>query len=104
MRAEKVTLRLQQVRWQTGRAIAVEVSERCRKGRNGNAVFDRGGDGDAPVVLCVLDDIGEVGIEQQIVERQIAFVGVNDAIQKLRANDATAAPDGGDVAEVQVPV
>ena len=38
------------------------------------------------------------------MQRRIAFVGVNDAIQKLCANDATAAPDSGDVAEVQVPV
>src|SRR5439155_13616939 len=92
------------VRWQTCRAIAIEVSERCRKGRNGNALLDCGGDGDAPVVLCVLDNVSEIGVEQQIMQRGIAFVGVNDAIQKLRANDAAAAPDGGDIPEVQVPV
>ena len=34
----------------------------------------------------------------------IAVVGVNDAVQKLCPNDATAAPNGGDVAEIQVPV
>ena len=38
------------------------------------------------------------------MQRGIAFVGVNDAIQKIRANDAAAAPDGGDIPEVQVPV
>ena len=38
------------------------------------------------------------------MQRRIALVGFDDAIEKLRANDATAAPDGGDVAEVQIPV
>ena len=67
-------------------------------------MFDCGGDGDAPVVLGVFDDVSEIGIEEEIVERGIAFVGVDDSVQKLRANDATAPPNGGNVAEVQVPV
>ena len=104
VRAEEIALRLQQIRWQTRRAITVEVSERRRKRRDSDAIFDRGGDGDPPVVLRVFDNVSEIGVEQQIVQRGIAFVSVNDAIQKLCPNDATAAPDGGDVAEVQVPI
>src|SRR6266446_4314277 len=67
-------------------------------------MFSRRRDGDAPVVLRLFDDAGEVGIEQQIMQRRIAFVGFDDAIKEFRANDATPAPDRGDVAEVQLPV
>ena len=67
-------------------------------------MLDCGGDSDAPIVLGILDDVGEIGIEQEIMQRGIAFVGINDAVQKFRANDTTAAPDSGDVAEIQVPV
>ena len=59
---------------------------------------------DAPVVLRLCDDVGEIRIEEQIVQRRIARVGFGDAIQKFRANDATAAPDRGDVAEIQIPI
>src|SRR5438045_6375025 len=58
----------------------------------------------SPVVLRPFDDAGEVLVEKQIVELGIALVRLLDPIQKFRANDAAAAPDGGDVAEVQVPL
>ena len=54
-------------------------------------------------MLRLFNDVGEIGIEEQVVQRRIALVGLADAIQKFRANDATAAPDGRDIAEVQVP-
>ncbi len=37
------------------------------------------------------------------MQGRISFVGFDNAIKKLGANDATAAPNGGDVAEVQIP-
>src|ERR1700682_398653 len=104
MRPEKVTLRLQQIGRQARRAITIEVSERCGKRGNGHTKLDRSGNRDAPVVLGLGDDVGEIGIEQEIMQRRIALVSIDDVIQKRSANDAAAAPDRGDVAEVQVPV
>ena len=65
---------------------------------------DCGRDRDAPVILRPLQDAGEVLVEEQIVQLRIALVRFLDPVQKLRANNATAAPDRGDVAEVQVPM
>ena len=62
------------------------------------------GDCHAPVVLRPSDDVGEILVEKQIMEFRIAFVGFLDSIQKFRADDATAPPDRGDIAKVQVPV
>src|SRR5207248_7710239 len=75
-----------------------------RKSRRGDAVLDGGGNRDAPIFLGVFDDVSEIGIEQQIVEIFIALVSIDNAVEKFRANDATATPDGGDVAKVQVPI
>ena len=83
MRAEEIALRLQEIRGQPRLAIAVEVGERGAKGGHGDAMLDRGGDGDAPVVLRLLDDVGEIGIEQKIVQRGIALVGFDDSIQEI---------------------
>ncbi len=66
-------------------------------------MFDGCGNGNAPVVLRFLDDAGEITIEEKIVERGIAFISFDNAIEKFCANDAPTAPDRGDVAEVQVP-
>ena len=67
-------------------------------------MLDRGRDRHAPVVLRLFDDVGEIGIEQQILQRRIALVSLDDAVEEFCANDAAAAPDRGDVAEVQVPI
>jgi len=100
--AEEVALRLQQIRRQPRLTITIEVGERRGKCRDRHAVFDGGGNGNAPVVLRFLDDAGEITIEEKIMERGIAFISFDNAVEKFRANDATAAPDRGDVAEVQV--
>jgi hypothetical protein len=51
-----------------------------------------------------LHDVGEVGIEEQVVQVGIALVGFHDSIQKFAPNNASPAPDGRDIAEVQVPI
>src|SRR5256714_13375881 len=98
--AEEIALRLQQIGRQTRRSVAIEITERRGKGGNRNTELDGMGNGDSPVVLGILEDVGEIGIEHEIVQRAIAFVSVDDAVQKFRADYATAAPNGGDVAEV----
>lgn len=104
VRAKKISLCLKQIRRQTRRSVAIEVGERGAEGRDRDPVFDCGSDRDAPVILSPFDDPGEVLVEEEIVQRRIAFIGFLDPIQKLRADDATAAPNGGDVAEIQIPM
>ena len=67
-------------------------------------MFNRRSDCDPPIILSPVDDPGEVLVEQQIVQGRVPFVGFLDPIQELCADNATAAPDGGDVAEIQIPM
>src|SRR6266498_4191512 len=59
---------------------------------------------DAPVALRLFGDSREILVEQKIVQRRLAPIRLHDPVQKFRPNDATAPPDGGDVAEVEVPL
>ena len=104
MRAEVIALGLQQVRRQPRLAIAVVVGERRAEGWRGDAVFDGGADGDAPVRLGAGDDVGEERIENEVFQPGVLLVGVGDAVEESGANDAAAAPDAGDVLEVEVPI
>jgi hypothetical protein len=59
----------------------------------------------APVGLAALDDLlVEVRIQQQVRQVPDRGVGVGDLLQEAGADDAAAAPDHGDLAEVQLPV
>src|SRR6476646_7359177 len=102
--AKEIALRLKQIRRQTSLPVTVEVSQRRAKRRHSHTLLDRGCDRDPPVVLGLLDNFGEVGIEEQIAQCGIALVSFDDSIQKLCTNNAPAAPDGGDIAEVQAPI
>src|SRR4029453_4979952 len=59
---------------------------------------------DAPVALRLFDDSCEILVEQKIVQRRIAPIRPHDPVKKFPPNDAPAPPDGGDVAEVKVPL
>src|SRR6266536_2812858 len=59
---------------------------------------------DAPIALRLFDDSREIAVEQKIVQRSIALICLDNPIEKFSANDAAASPDGGDVAEVEVPL
>jgi hypothetical protein len=104
VRTEEVALCLQQIRWQTRLPITIEVSERGGKRGDSHAVFDGCRDRDAPVALRFPDDPREIAIQQEIVQSWIATVRLDNPVEKFRANDAPAAPDGSDVAEVEVPI
>ena len=66
-------------------------------------MFDRYRKHETPLGLRLLDGSREIPIEQKIVQRGIAPICLHDSVQKFRANDAAASPDGGDVAQVEIP-
>src|SRR5436190_7195341 len=63
-----------------------------------------GSDANAPVMLAFGNDVSEVLIKQQIVKLRVAGVSLSDPVQEFRANDAPAAPDGCDIAKIQIPI
>src|SRR5438046_9903237 len=103
MRAKEIALRLQEVCRQTSGAITVEVRQRGRKRRRRYTMFDRCRKDETPFRLRLLDGPREIAVEQKIVQRGIAPICFHDSVQKFRANDAAASPDGGNVAQVEVP-
>ena len=104
VRAKKVALRLQQIGWEPRLTVTIEVSQRGTESRNGNAMQHRCRNCDAPIVLRPFDNIGEIPIEQEIGQRRVALIRLDNAIEKFGANDASAPPDRGNVAEVEVPL
>ena len=80
VRAEEIALRLQEICWQSRLAITIKVSERRGKRGNGDAMFNRSRDRDAPIALRFLNDPREIAIEQKIVQRGIAMVRFNDPV------------------------
>ena len=101
---EEVTLGLEEVGGEAGGAVAVVVAEGGAEGRDRDAV--EGGDADdfTPVLLRLAEHVFEERIEHEIGQIGVGAVGVGDAIEEAGADDATAAPDGGDAAEVELPV
>src|SRR5438093_11409727 len=104
VRTEEIALRLQEVCRQPSRPITVEVSERCGKCRNRDAVFNGSCYRNAPVALRLSDGSREITVEQKVVERRVAMISLDDAGEKFRANNAGAPPDGGANAEGEVPL
>lgn len=104
VRAEEIALRLEQILRKPLGAIAVEVSERCAEGGRRDSELDGGDDCAPPIRLRLAENAAEKGIEHQVFEIGIPLVGFFDAVEKFGANDAAAAPDRGDVAEVELPI
>ena len=104
VRSEEVALGLQQVGWKHGSAVAVVVTKRSAEGRNGDAV--EGGEGYhfAPVLLELVEELGEEGREHQVAELRIAAIGIGDVVEETSTDDAATAPDGSDFSEVETPV
>lgn len=101
--AEVVALRLDDVSGSRSAAEAVEVGETGGDGGRGDA--DGGGlnDDAAPTDSALGDLFREEGIEEQVGEVGVGLESLEDVLQVLGANDATAAPHEGDAAEVEVP-
>ena len=103
MRTKEIALRLQEIRWKASRAITVIIRQRGRKRGDRYAELDSCRNDEAPFRLRSFDGPGEIPVEEKILQRRITPICLNDSIEKFRANDAAAAPDRGDVAQVQVP-
>src|SRR6266516_986663 len=104
VRAKEIALRLKEVCRKPSGAITVEVRQRRRKRRRSYAMFDRCRNDETPFGLRLPDGPREIPIKQKIVQRGVALICFHDSVQKFRANDAAAAPDGGNVAQVEVPL
>src|SRR5262249_32594747 len=103
VRAEEIALRLQEIRGQPSRPVTVEIGQRGRRRGDSYAVLDSCRNHKTPFRLRSSDDSGKIPVEQKIVQIAVASVRVNDAVQELCANNAATAPDGGDVAQVELP-
>src|SRR5438132_13586900 len=59
---------------------------------------------DAPIPLRFPNDLREIATEQEIVQRRVALVRLDDPVKKFRADNTATSPNSGNVAEVQIPL
>ena len=85
-----IPLRLEQVRRQAGRAVAVVVGKRGEKCRGRHAAFGGERHDLAPVGLRFFHGLVEIRVEQQIREVGLPCVGLGNLLQESGADDATA--------------
>ena len=104
MRTKVVTLCLNQVGRQNGRAVAVVVGYCSREGRNRDPVLDSVGNHVTQRLLIFIRNLLEVRCQQQVGDTGVFSIGIGDFLQELRTNDATRAEDLRDFTVVQVPV
>ncbi len=103
VRAEEVALSLHERGGEAVGTDAVVVRQRRRERRRRDTGLGCRDDDSAPGGLGAGDRLGEVrGGEQDRQVRRLG-VGVGDAVEELGADDAAAAPDLADRAEVDVP-
>src|SRR4029077_5287965 len=103
VRTKEIALCLQEIRWKASGAITVEICQRGRKRWDRYAELDSCRNDEAPFRLRFFDGPSEIPVEEKILQRGITPICLNDSIEKFGANDTAAAPDRGDVAQVQVP-
>ena len=103
VRTKEIALRLQEIGWKPSGAITVVIRQRCRKRWDRYPELDRCRNDQPPFRLRSFDGPREIAVEEKILQRRITSVCLNDSIEKFGANDTTAPPNRGDVAEVQVP-
>src|SRR5580658_1465500 len=104
VRAEVVAQPLDEGGGQAFGAERVVVGQGGREAGHGDAEADGGGDDVAPRVLGLLKLLGEVRVGQQRGQLGVGLVGGADPVQERGPDDAAAAPDGGDAAQVDPPV
>src|ERR1051326_7787016 len=104
VRAEVIALGLQQIGRQTLAAVPIVERKRGGEGGNGHAGSHGHAYDTAPRWLAAIDDLMEIGVQQQVGETGIAVEGFLDLAEKSGANDAPGAPYHGDSAVVEIPV
>ena len=100
MRTKEIALRLQEIRWKASGAITVIIRQRGRKRGYRYAELDGCRNDEAPFRLRSFDGLGEIPVEEKILQRRIPPIGLNDSIEKFSPDDTAAAPNRGDVAQV----
>ena len=104
VRTEVVALRLDQVRRQYRRTVAVVVGDRGGEGWRRDTVLHGVSHHVTQRLLVLVSDLLEVWRQQQVGDIGIRRVSVGDLLQELGADDAAGAEDLGDFAVVQIPV
>src|SRR5713226_2475941 len=103
VRAEEVAQALDQGGGQAVGAQRVVVGQGGGEAGDRDAEPDRGGDHGAPGVLGGGEVFAELLVGQQRGQRLVVLVGGPDPVEEGGPDDAAAAPDGSDPAEVEVP-
>ena len=104
MRAEVVTLCLNQVGRQNGSAVAIVIRHRSGEGWNRDTVLYSVGNHVTQRLLVLVCNLLKVRCQQKVSDTCVFSIGIGDFLQELRTNDATRAEDLRDLAVVQVPV
>src|SRR5690242_21637910 len=104
VRAKEVAQALDEGGGQTFGPQCVVVGQGGGEAGNRDADPGRGGDHVAPGFLGVGEVLAEVLVGEQRGQVRVVLVGGADPVQEHGADDAAAAPDRRDPAEVQVPV
>lgn len=104
VRAEVVTLCLNQVRWQYGSTVAVIVRHGAGERRNRNTVLNSVSNHITQCLLVFVGNLLEIRCQQQVRDTGIFSISIGDFLQELRTNDAARTEDLRDFAVVQIPV
>lgn len=104
MRAEIVTLRLNQVSRQNSGTIAIVVGNSRREGWNRNTILHCICNHIAQRLLIIIGDLLEVRRQQQVGNARILLIGISDLLQELSTDDAACTEDFSNFAVVQIPV
>ena len=87
--AEVVALRLDEIRAELTAAESIDVLQGSGKRRNGHTALNSKGYDAAQTPLVAVDGGEEEIIEHEIFEIRFALIGVRNALQKFRLNDAS---------------
>src|SRR3989440_1952245 len=104
VRAEEVAQALDQGGGQAFGPQRVVVGQGGGEAGHRDAEPDGGGDHVAPGLLGGGEVFAEVHVGQQRGQFGVVLVGGADAVEECGPDNAAAAPDDGDLAEVEVPV
>src|SRR5229473_7527158 len=104
VRAEEISLSLQQVRRQAGRAVSVVEGKRRGESGRRHTILNPVDDAPPPGGLVIVQRLAEEFVEQEIRQLRILVVRFLDLPQEAAADDTAATPHQGYAAEVQVPL
>ena len=101
MRTKIVALCLNEVCPELSAAQCIDVLHGGRECGDGHAVLHSKADDTAQTLHVRIDGGEEEVIEHEILEIRLALIGIRDALQKFRLDDAARTEDGGNLSEVK---